>query len=155
MTNDYMSADSGMWFNPRGEPISLHEAESLLADVNARRVAEAIITYDDGDLARTVRVSTVFLALNHQFVNGPPILWETMVFGGPTDGDMDRYASVLAALGGHHSVLTLALTALDNAGKTVTKVEGHEGPAALSLTYKPPPITRPTPRAIEHKRGDS
>ena len=28
-----------------------------------------------------LRVSTVFLGLNHNFGEGPPILWETMVFG--------------------------------------------------------------------------
>lgn len=37
------------------------------------------------------RVSTVFLALDHSFSNdGPPVLWETMVFGGPLDQEQDR-----------------------------------------------------------------
>lgn len=38
------------------------------------------------------RVSTVFLGLNHNFdPGGPPILWETMVFGrGPLNQTMDR-----------------------------------------------------------------
>ena len=43
-------------------------------------------------------VSTVFLALDHQFGDGPPLLWETMVFKGKltdaklTEGEieMDR-----------------------------------------------------------------
>lgn len=30
-----------------------------------------------------VRVSTVFLGLDHQFGNGPPLLFETMVFDAP------------------------------------------------------------------------
>jgi hypothetical protein len=30
-----------------------------------------------------VRVSTVFLGLDHRFGDGPPVLWETMVFGAP------------------------------------------------------------------------
>lgn len=36
-------------------------------------------------------VSTVFLGLNHRFDNGPPILWETMVFvkGGRTGEDVE------------------------------------------------------------------
>ena len=37
-----------------------------------------------------VVISTVFLGLNHAFVGGPPILWETMVFGGPMDQEDDR-----------------------------------------------------------------
>ena len=35
-------------------------------------------------------VSTVFLGLDHQFGKGPPILWETMVFGGKHNHDQDR-----------------------------------------------------------------
>ncbi len=36
-------------------------------------------------------VSTVFLGIDHSFGRGPPILWETMVFGeGHLDMDMDR-----------------------------------------------------------------
>jgi hypothetical protein len=36
-------------------------------------------------------ISTVFLALDHNFFGkGPPILWETMVFGGVLDQDQDR-----------------------------------------------------------------
>jgi hypothetical protein len=36
------------------------------------------------------KVSTVFLCLDHQFAGGPPILWETMVFGGALDQEQDR-----------------------------------------------------------------
>lgn len=37
------------------------------------------------------RVSTVFLGIDHAFTdNGPPILFETMVFGGALDGEQGR-----------------------------------------------------------------
>ena len=37
------------------------------------------------------KVSTVFLGLDHNFApSGPPILWETMIFGGPLDQEQDR-----------------------------------------------------------------
>jgi len=38
------------------------------------------------------KVSTVFLGLDHNWSpHGPPVLWETMVFGyGPLDSEMDR-----------------------------------------------------------------
>ena len=40
-----------------------------------------------------VRVSTVFLGLNHNWrEDGPPILWETIVFGGELDEQTDRCA---------------------------------------------------------------
>jgi hypothetical protein len=35
-------------------------------------------------------VSTVFLGLNHQFGDGPPMIFETMVFGGELDQEQDR-----------------------------------------------------------------
>lgn len=34
-------------------------------------------------------VSTIFLALNHRWDEGPPILWETMVFRGRERDDVD------------------------------------------------------------------
>lgn len=38
-----------------------------------------------------VKVSTVFLALDHRFNDqGPPLLFETMIFGGEHDGYQDR-----------------------------------------------------------------
>lgn len=37
-------------------------------------------------------VSTVFLGLDHNWSDGPPILWETMVFGGALDQEQDRCA---------------------------------------------------------------
>lgn len=38
------------------------------------------------------RVSTVFLGLDHNFGEGPPVLWETMVFGGELEGEQNRCA---------------------------------------------------------------
>lgn len=47
------------------------------------------------------RVSTVFLGLDHNYSDdGPPVLWETMVFH-PDDVYMDRYTSQRAAWWGH------------------------------------------------------
>jgi hypothetical protein len=37
-----------------------------------------------------VRVSTVFLGLNHRFGPGSPLLFETMIFGGPHDQYQER-----------------------------------------------------------------
>lgn len=51
-----------------------------------------------------VRVSTVFLGLDHQWGNGPPILWETLVFGGVLDGEQVRYTSRADALRGHQEM---------------------------------------------------
>ena len=48
-----------------------------------------------------VRVSTVFLGLDHQFGDGPPLLFETMVFGGEHDQEQWRYSTWDEAVAGH------------------------------------------------------
>lgn len=72
------------------------------------------------DEARTVAVtrtpagtvSTVFLGLNHRFGPGPPLLFETMIFGGKRDQAMWRYSTWAEAEAGHAA----AVAALEDAG---------------------------------------
>ena len=64
-----------------------------------RRVAATEIGVVGDDDAN--RVSTVFLGLDHSFETGPPLLFETMVFGGPMDQEMDRYTTWEEAEAGH------------------------------------------------------
>lgn len=87
--NWYVLDDSG---NPVIEP-DIVKADAFLRNIEARRVAETIV----GD----VRVSTVFLALDHAHGDGEPVLWETMVFGGPLDQHQARYRSKADAIAGH------------------------------------------------------
>lgn len=54
---------------------------------------------------KDAEVSTVFLGVDHSFGVGPPILWETMVFGGPLDQDQDRYTSLADARKGHEDMV--------------------------------------------------
>jgi hypothetical protein len=46
-------------------------------------------------------VSTVFLALDHRFGEGPPLIFETMIFNGPLDGEQGRYSTWDEAIAGH------------------------------------------------------
>jgi len=70
--------------------------------VDDRRVA-----YDE--LSAEVNVSTVFLGLDHRFGrDGPPILFETMIFGGPHDEYQERYSTWDEAVAGHKRALALA-----------------------------------------------
>lgn len=65
------------------EPATLEEhAKWLSVDPERRRVAGCRI--GDAD------VSTVFLGLDHNWLGGPPLLFETMVFGGEHDGYCQR-----------------------------------------------------------------
>ena len=47
----------------------------------------------------------VFLGLDHSFGSGPPLLFETMVFGGPLDEEMDRYTTWDEAEAGHKAMV--------------------------------------------------
>jgi hypothetical protein len=50
-------------------------------------------------------VSTVFLGLDHSFGGKKHLWFETMVFGGPLDGEMDRYETWEEAEAGHDRIL--------------------------------------------------
>lgn len=51
-------------------------------------------------------VSTVWLhGIDHGFGDGPPVIFETMVFGGKWDQEMARYCTEEEAMRGHLSVL--------------------------------------------------
>ena len=58
-------------------------------------------------VTRGIDVSTVFLGFNAAFTGGPPVLWETMIFGGPFDQFQRRYTSKIAALEGHAAAVRL------------------------------------------------
>ena len=55
-----------------------------------------------------VKVSTVFLGLDHSFGRGVPLLWETMIFGGEHDQYQERYTSLEDAKKGHAEALIIA-----------------------------------------------
>lgn len=51
-------------------------------------------------------VSTVWLGLNHQFGNGPPLIFETMVFRGNwSDLYCERYSTEEQAMKGHIEIV--------------------------------------------------
>ena len=57
-------------------------------------------------------ISTVFIGLDHSFRDGPPLLFETLVFGGACDGEMSRYATWQEAMIGH-AVMVAAVEATE------------------------------------------
>lgn len=60
-----------------------------------------------------VRVSTVFLGIDHSFMSaGPPILFETMIFGGEHDQYQERYCTRDEAIQGH--LIALEMVRLKN-----------------------------------------
>lgn len=96
-----------MWYDMDGNLIDVVQADRLLADP-ARQIAVTVFLEEE----ETVKISTVFLVLDHGLGQGIPVLWETMVFGGALDGEQDRYTSRKAALAGHEAMKALVLAAL-------------------------------------------
>ena len=83
----------------------------------AGRSGERVIAHDRNEARAPgepdILVSTVFLAINHNFFGEPPILWETMVFGGLLDQEQCRYSSRAAALAGHRKMCLAVQASLD------------------------------------------
>ena|SRR5712664_2255984 len=76
----------------------------------SRRVAEDQFgrTTSPSEVEVTMRVSTVFLGIDHQFGDGSPLLFETMIFGGEHDQEQWRYSTWEEAEAGHNAAVTLA-----------------------------------------------
>ena len=93
------------YYDIEGNPIELMDWVVL---IEARDMTEYGII-GNTHLADDVRVSTVWLGLNHNFsFTGPPLIFETMVFGMDDDEDWQwRYATKEAALAGHDRAVAL------------------------------------------------
>ena len=50
-------------------------------------------------------ISTVWLGLNHNYGDGAPLIFETLVFDGALDGNMMRYATIDEAREGHQQMV--------------------------------------------------
>lgn len=102
------------FYNIDGEPITMTEWAHLL---DMREYA--VVAYDE--VGPDIKVSTVWLGLDHNFFGGPPIIFETMVFtlrdepyrtpGGSEywwEGvDQYRYSTLDEALRGHATILEM------------------------------------------------
>ena len=100
-----------VYYDRSGQPISdVLEWARMFGNDAARRVAlDQVVCGDE-----LIRVSTVFLGLDHNWGGGPPLIFETMLFGGPepVDGWQYRYSTQEQARAGHQKVVD-ALRAAD------------------------------------------
>lgn len=85
------------YYDREGKPMDLDAWSAAFGDQEYKRVGYTEV----GD----VRVSTVWLGMNHNWGDGPPLIFETRVFGGEDDEWMDRYATEDAAVAGHNEVV--------------------------------------------------
>lgn len=71
-------------------------------DDSARTVGREVMP-GEGD--SHITVSTVFLGIDHNWGDGRPLLFETMIFGGPHNESMWRYTTYDEAEAGHQRVV--------------------------------------------------
>lgn len=86
------------YYDRKGKPITLMEWAQALKSDDARRVLKT-------DITPNVFVSTVWLGLDHSFGQGPPLIFESVVFENGEGGDMDRYATEEEAREGHAAMV--------------------------------------------------
>jgi hypothetical protein len=90
-----------LWYDPDGQPIDDHIEWARLFFGTDRHVAL--------DHVGDVEISTVWLGIDYGFGLAPaPLIYETMIFGGPYDQEQWRWSNRDAALAGHDQALALA-----------------------------------------------
>lgn len=65
-----------MYFGLDGQPITREQWAQTFDDIKSRRIGQQTVGYGPGKKW----VSTVWLGLNHQFGDGLPLIFESMVF---------------------------------------------------------------------------
>jgi hypothetical protein len=99
------------YFDRQGEPIDMDRWGVLHEDPDYKRVALDVypsledVTADPLSPEPVATVSTVWLGINHAFGGGPPVIFETMIFGGDYDQECMRYSTEADAVDGHWRVM--------------------------------------------------
>ena len=87
------------------EPVPVHSVEEWgrWFQANDRLV-------DLTELPGGVAISTVFIGVDHGLRDGPPLIFESLIFGGPHDGEMERCSTWGEAIHMHQRLCALAHT---------------------------------------------
>jgi len=110
MTDHYIEID--------GRPVP---ATNLLAWASWYETADRIV---GRTATRNGKVSTVFLGLNHQWGEGPPLIYQTMVSGGSLDQAQERYSSREDALIGHIAWVHRVLSSREHPTRVLNLIRG-------------------------------
>ena len=96
LDREWPARDSRSHLSPDGEPIGLGTWAAYIEDPDVKIVRQEHIRREPDTF-----VSTVYLGLDHGWGDGPPLIYETMIFGGPNDQWQDRYTTREQAVKGH------------------------------------------------------
>jgi hypothetical protein len=95
---------SDLWFDKDGQPIPEEQGFTLRYGQPPGAVSDyARIGLD---MVGDSKMSTVWLGLNHEFSpHRPPLIFETMIFGGEYGDYCRRYSTEAGAVAGHAAVV--------------------------------------------------
>ena len=97
--------------DPLGNPISMFEWCVCNESVQKHVAEDYFVISEKED--ESIRVSTVWLGLDHAYLNQMPLIFETMIFGIKDDEELDRYqeryGSLSEAEEGHGRAMTLVI----------------------------------------------
>jgi hypothetical protein len=123
-----MSEDSGLLYtlDDHGDPVPCADTLAWgqwMKEARERGLLRVAQDSDEGPGGRSIWISTAFLGVDHNFLGGTPLLFETMVFEGQDRRSLDnffgRYPTRALALLGHQRICD-AVTAMlkaEEAGK--------------------------------------
>ena len=97
--------ESSLYYDKEGSPLDLAGWCARMEDPGYKRVSIAEVC--------DVRVSTVWLGLDHSWGGKRPLIFETMIFGGPYDGEQDQYSTLEEAVTGHKAMVQIAFGSTD------------------------------------------
>ena len=97
-----MSTD---YYGPDGQPMTMEEwAAARSRDDDSLWQKHHLVTKTD-----SAEVSTVWLGMDHSWGDGPPLIFESLVFGGALADEMDRYSTWREAQNGHAALVDRVL----------------------------------------------
>lgn len=108
-----MNDDLWEYYDTEGQPCSEErywellrvKAEAREAGPNGESDPAQDPTRIGSDHIGEAWVSTVWLGMNHRFGDGPPLIFETMVFGGEYNDEQWRWSTPPEARAGHAAVV--------------------------------------------------
>ena len=97
----------GDYYDKEGKEITLEEWMALMERTDSKKEDGYYrIGYDE---KKGIRISTVWLGMNHNhYLGGPPLIFETMIFGGEHDQYQERYSTLEEAQEGHAKACRMA-----------------------------------------------
>lgn len=105
-----------MYYDKKGKRISMETWGALLEDPNYKLVKVTEIA--------DVKVSTVWLGLDHGFGGKRPVIFETMTFPG---NDCERYCTLREAIAGHEQMVEQVKREMVEGVGTLEATESYRG----------------------------